>query len=97
MTKNKLEKLYNEIENIEVSKTEIDFILLESEVMNEVYNELILNEPYSREKVEWLLKVNDYFNWIDKVTFVAEYNKKFLKKRLEKARAEIDRMTGESK
>ena len=97
MTKNKLEKLYNEIENIEVSKTEIDFILLESEVMKDVYNELILNEPYSREKVEWLLKVNDYFNWVNKVTLVAEYNKKILEKRLGKARAEIDRMIGESK
>lgn len=97
MTKTELEKLYDELESIEASKSEIDLTLLESEIMEKVYDELVLNEPHSREKVEWSLKVNDYFNWVNKVALVAEHNKKVLEKGLEDIKAEIDAITGKEK
>ena len=71
-----IEKLYLEIEKIEMIIENIEFSLLEIDVIKNVYDKLLQREPDTYEMIPRKMEVFDYFNWTKKVTLVAKYNKR---------------------
>ena len=72
----------------------MDFIISRHEVVKEAYNSRIPRVEESEEKIEWLLKVNDYLNKLEKSAIRARYWKFIYEKDLDVIKNRIEEILG---
>lgn len=94
MVEKDLDELYDRVEYLENRVEKMDFINSRHEVVKEAYNCRIPRVEESEEKIEWLLKVNDYLNKLEKFAIRARYWKSTYEKDLVAVKNQIEEILG---
>jgi len=94
MVEKDLDELYDRVEYLENRVEKMDFIIGRHEVVKEAYNCRIPRVEESKEKIEWLLKVNDYLNKLEKFAIRARYWKSIYEEDLAAVKTQIEEILG---
>jgi len=94
MREKNLDELYDRVGYLESRVEKMDFIISRHEVVKEAYNSRIPGVEESEEKIEWLLKVNDYLNKLEKSAIRARYWKSIYANDLHAIKNQIEEILG---
>lgn len=94
MLEKDLDELYDRVEYLENRIEKMDFIIGRHEVIKEAYNCRIPRVEESKEKIEWLLKANDYLNRLEKFAIRARYWKSIYEEDLVAMKNQIEEILG---